>query len=135
MRDLNRYPDRDAVALREDLADYLGHGMTAANVWAANGSNEIQQQLLLGVRRARAAPRWASRRRTRCTRCWPGRPAPAGSTGTATSTSSSPPESAKAQVRVFQPDLVFLCSPNNPTGTALGLDGDRGDRGRGARAW
>ncbi|MDY7089483.1 MAG: histidinol-phosphate transaminase, partial [Actinomycetota bacterium] len=46
LRDLNRYPDRDAVALRADLADYLGHGLTAANTWAANGSNEIQQQLL-----------------------------------------------------------------------------------------
>src|SRR5919107_1196320 len=46
LRDLNRYPDRDAVALRHDLATYLGHGLTTANVWAANGSNEIQQQLL-----------------------------------------------------------------------------------------
>ena len=46
LRDLNRYPDRDAVALRTDLAGYLGHGLTAANVWAANGSNEVQQQLL-----------------------------------------------------------------------------------------
>src|SRR5690606_22561272 len=50
LRDLNRYPDRDAVALREDLAAYLNEtatsGLTAAHVWAANGSNEIQQQLL-----------------------------------------------------------------------------------------
>ena len=46
LRDLNRYPDRDAVALRTDLAAYLGHGLTWRNVWAANGSNEIQQQLL-----------------------------------------------------------------------------------------
>src|ERR1700726_338769 len=43
---LNRYPDRDAVELRKDLADYLGHGLTGAQVWAANGSNEIIQQLL-----------------------------------------------------------------------------------------
>jgi histidinol-phosphate aminotransferase len=46
LRDLNRYPDRDAVALRADLAGYLGHGLGVANVWAANGSNEVQQQLL-----------------------------------------------------------------------------------------
>ena len=42
---LNRYPDRDAVALRQDLAAYLGHGLTAEQVWVANGSNEIIQQL------------------------------------------------------------------------------------------
>src|SRR2546428_8156638 len=46
LRSLNRYPDRDLVGLREDLAAYLGHGLTAAQVWAANGSNEVQQQLL-----------------------------------------------------------------------------------------
>jgi histidinol-phosphate aminotransferase len=43
---LNRYPDRDAVELRKDLADYLGHGLTGRQLWAANGSNEIIQQLL-----------------------------------------------------------------------------------------
>jgi histidinol-phosphate aminotransferase len=29
------------------------------------------------------------------------------------------PDSAAAQVAEHQPDVVFLCSPNNPTGTAL----------------
>lgn len=43
---LNRYPDRDALALRAELADYLGHDLTSAQVWAANGSNEILQQML-----------------------------------------------------------------------------------------
>ena len=43
---LNRYPDRDAVELRKDLADYLGHGLTGRHLWAANGSNEVIQQLL-----------------------------------------------------------------------------------------
>src|SRR6202008_1123520 len=48
--DLHRYPDRDAVALRPDLAAYLtaqtGTQLSVENVWAANGSNEILQQLL-----------------------------------------------------------------------------------------
>ncbi|MEI8083179.1 MAG: histidinol-phosphate transaminase, partial [Actinomycetes bacterium] len=47
---LQRYPDRDAVALRRDLASYLsastGVRITEDQVWAANGSNEILQQLL-----------------------------------------------------------------------------------------
>ena len=45
-RTLNRYPDREFTALREDLAAYLGHGVTPAQVWAANGSNEVMLQLL-----------------------------------------------------------------------------------------
>src|ERR1700712_4247326 len=48
--DLHRYPDRDAVALRTDLAAYLtiqtGTEIGVESVWAANGSNEILQQLL-----------------------------------------------------------------------------------------
>ncbi|MCU1644469.1 MAG: Histidinol-phosphate transaminase [Nocardia sp.] len=48
--ELHRYPDRDAVALRTDLAAYLtrqtGIAVDVSNVWAANGSNEILQQLL-----------------------------------------------------------------------------------------
>lgn len=48
--DLNRYPDRDAVALRTELAAYLtgqtGVSLDVDMLWAANGSNEILQQLL-----------------------------------------------------------------------------------------
>ena len=43
---LNRYPEREAQALRADLAAYLGRGLTADEVWAANGSNEILQELM-----------------------------------------------------------------------------------------
>ncbi|MCW2688414.1 MAG: histidinol-phosphate aminotransferase, partial [Mycobacterium sp.] len=46
--ELHRYPDRDAVALRTDLAAYLtaqtGIELGVENLWAANGSNEILQQ-------------------------------------------------------------------------------------------
>src|SRR5262249_36043056 len=42
---LNRYPDRNAPGLRRHLAGYLGHGLRASQIWAANGSNEIIQQL------------------------------------------------------------------------------------------
>jgi len=47
---LNRYPDRDATELRGDLAKYLNAeskvNLTADNIWPANGSNEVMQQLL-----------------------------------------------------------------------------------------
>lgn len=43
---VNRYPDREAWDLRADLAHYLGFGLTADNIWAANGSNEVMTHLL-----------------------------------------------------------------------------------------
>ena len=43
---MNRYPERDALALRADLARYLGHGLTADQIWAANGSNEVMLHVL-----------------------------------------------------------------------------------------
>ncbi|HZN75563.1 MAG TPA: histidinol-phosphate transaminase [Micromonosporaceae bacterium] len=119
LRDLNRYPDRDALALRADLASYLG--VRPDQTWAANGSNEIQQQLL----QAFGGP-------GRCALGF----VPAYSmhpllcAGTATawvrghrdSNFDLTVDSAVAQVHEHRPDVVFLCSPNNPTGTALGLD-------------
>ena len=50
-RNLNRYPDRDAVKLRSGLADFINSlsetEFSAENIWAANGSNEIIQSLFL----------------------------------------------------------------------------------------
>lgn len=42
----HRYPDREFVALRQLLADYLGHALGVENVWAANGSNEVMTHVL-----------------------------------------------------------------------------------------
>ncbi|GAA3775809.1 histidinol-phosphate transaminase [Plantactinospora mayteni] len=118
LRDLNRYPDRDAVALRADLADYLGHGLGTGNVWAANGSNEVQQQLL----QVFGGP---GRTALGFTPAYSMHPLLATGTGTAWRDGNRGPDfgltaaDAVAQVREHRPDLVFLCSPNNPTGTAL----------------
>ncbi|MGW0432634.1 histidinol-phosphate transaminase [Micromonospora sp. NPDC003197] len=118
LRDLNRYPDRDAVALRTDLADYLGHGLDADNLWAANGSNEIQQQLL----QAFAGP---GRTALGFTPAYSMHPLLALGTGTRwvdgrrAADFGLSPAHAVDQVREHRPDVVFLCSPNNPTGTAL----------------
>ena len=43
---VNRYPDREFTELRESFARYLGHGLKAENIWAANGSNEVLQHIL-----------------------------------------------------------------------------------------
>jgi histidinol-phosphate aminotransferase len=121
LRDLNRYPDRDAVALRTDLAQYLQNGLTWQNVWAANGSNEIQQQLL----QAFAGP---GRTALGFTPSYSMHPLLAAGTGTAWIDGrrgedfALTAEHAVAKVREHRPDLVFLCSPNNPTGTALPLE-------------
>jgi histidinol-phosphate aminotransferase len=116
--DLNRYPDRDAVALRTDLADYLGHGLTTAHVWAANGSNEVQQQLL----QAFGGP---GRSALGFGPSYSMHPLLAAGTGTEWIGALRDPDfglapaAAVEQIERHRPDLVFLCSPNNPTGTAL----------------
>jgi histidinol-phosphate aminotransferase len=121
---LHRYPDRDAVALRSDIAEYLtartGIGIAAENVWAANGSNEILQQLLQAFG-------------------GPGRSAigfvpsysmhPIISDGTQTrwieavraADFSLDVEAAIGAIRREQPDVVFVTSPNNPTGQSISL--------------
>jgi histidinol-phosphate aminotransferase len=113
---LNRYPDRDATDLRKDLADYLGHGVTAANTWAANGSNEIIQQLL----QAFGGP---GRTALGFEPSYSMHPLIARVTGTEWIAGSRDADygmsTAAAQVSERNPDVVFITSPNNPTGTSV----------------
>jgi len=119
---LNRYPDRDAVGLRADLAAYLSRRTATAvstqAVWAANGSNEILQQLLqafAGPGRTALGfePTYSMHRLI------------ALGTGTQWAAAQRAPEvpltveAVTAAIASVDPDLVFLCSPNNPTGTAV----------------
>ncbi|RAJ65522.1 histidinol-phosphate aminotransferase [Streptomyces sp. Amel2xB2] len=121
-RTLNRYPDRDALALREALAGYLtrttGFAVSAAQVWAANGSNEVIQQLLqtfggpgrtaIGFEPSYSMHGLISR-------------------GTGTGWLSGPrradftvdTRAAAEAIAEHRPEVVFVCSPNNPTGTAV----------------
>jgi histidinol-phosphate aminotransferase len=118
---LNRYPDRDALALRADLTAYLGHGLGAESVWAANGSNEVLQQLL----QAFGGP---GRTALGFTPSYSMHPIIAAGTGTGWVNGvrapdfTVPVDRAVDQVAEHRPDVVFLTSPNNPTGTALPLD-------------
>ena len=117
----NRYPDRDAEELRKDLAQYLGHGLVGANLWAANGSNEIIQQILQcfgGAGRSALGfePSYSMHRLI------------ALATGTewiAAQRSADftlDPAAAVAAIERHRPDVVFLTSPNNPTGTAAPME-------------
>ncbi len=119
IRGVNRYPDREFTELRESLARYLG--VTPEQVWAANGSNEILQQILQAFggpgRSVLGFPptysmhsiiadgtgtRWIAAERD------------AGYTLS--------PETVVAAIEQHSPNLVFLCSPNNPTGTPVSLE-------------
>jgi len=118
---INRYPDREFTELREALAAYLGHGITSEQIWAANGSNEIIQQLLQAFggpgRSVLGFPPTYSMHSII-----------ASGTGTRWVTADRDeaytlsPETVVAAIEREQPDLVFLCAPNNPTGTPVPLD-------------
>jgi len=122
---LNRYPDREALDLRADLAGYLtsrtGVPLSADQVWAANGSNEVLQQVCqafggpgrvaLGFEpsysmhpllAAGTSTGWVAERRA--------------------DDFSLPADLAVAAVRRHRPAITFLTTPNNPTGTATPLE-------------
>ncbi|MET8781024.1 MULTISPECIES: histidinol-phosphate transaminase [unclassified Streptomyces] len=121
-RDLNRYPDRDAVELRTRLAEYLtktgGYEVALENVWAANGSNEVIQQLLQtfggpGRTAMGFEPSYSMHAliaRGTGTGWIPG---PRGEDFTIDLAAA---EKAIAENR---PDVVFVTTPNNPTGNAV----------------
>ena len=119
---LNRYPDRDALALRSGLASYInaqsGTSFSASQVWVANGSNEIIQSLFLAfgdrgaigflpsysmhplIARVTATP-WIDGRRR--------------------SDFSLDIDSAITQITQAAPALTFITTPNNPTGESISI--------------
>ncbi|TQF65412.1 histidinol-phosphate transaminase [Rhodococcus spelaei] len=121
-RELHRYPDRDAVALRTDLAAYLsrqtGVPVTLENVWAANGSNEILQQLL----QAFAGP---GRRAMGFVPSYSMHPIIADGTDTEwlpvyrRADFALDVDAAVVAIGEQRPDVVFVTSPNNPTGHSI----------------
>ncbi|GAA4805874.1 histidinol-phosphate transaminase [Nocardioides caeni] len=131
---LNRYPDREFVALREALASYLTRdavsrlagartsttesSIAPEQVWAANGSNEVMLQLLQafgGPGRTAVSfaptysmyPEYARDTNTR----WVA--------GHRAEDFSLDLDAARDLVKTEQPSVILLPSPNNPTGTAL----------------
>jgi histidinol-phosphate aminotransferase len=118
---LNRYPDREFVELRKALADYLGHGVTPEQVWAANGSNEVMLQILQafggpGRTAVSFAPTYSM---------YPeyARDAMTGwVVGHREGDFTLDVDHAVSVIEEHRPSVVLLPSPNNPTGTALPLE-------------
>jgi len=117
---MNRYPDRDALGLRADLARYLEHGLGAEQIWAANGSNEVMTHVLQafggpGRTVLSFAPTYSMY------------PEYARNTHTAwvtvprTADFRIDADAAVAAIAEHAPDVVLVTSPNNPTGTAVDL--------------
>jgi histidinol-phosphate aminotransferase len=123
--DLHRYPDRDAVALRTDLAAYLtaqtGTQVSVENLWAANGSNEILQQLL----QAFGGP---GRNAIGFVPSYSMHPIISDGTQTAWLVANRAEDFsldagvAVAAIKEREPDIVFVASPNNPSGQSVPLD-------------
>ena len=121
LQDVNRYPDREFSALRAGFADYLGHGLTSEQIWAANGSNEVLQHILLAF----AGPGRTAMGFGPTYSMYPLLTAGTGArwiSGTRAHDYTLTAADAAAQVAEARPDVIFLCTPNNPTGTPLGLD-------------
>ena len=121
-KDLNRYPDRDAVTLRNRLASFINSlsntPFTAENIWAANGSNEIIQSLFLA---------FGDRGAIGFTPSYSMHPLIARVTNTHWSDGGRRPDfsldidRAVNEIAQLKPSLTFITTPNNPTGGKISL--------------
>ena len=118
---LNRYPDREFLELRQAFANYLGHDLSAEQLWAANGSNEV----LLHIFQAFGGP---GRKALSFGPTYSMYPNIARTSITEylelprQADYALSPDYVASSIAAEQPDLVVLCTPNNPTGTGLSLD-------------
>lgn len=120
---LNRYPDRDAVKLRSELAAFInelsGTSLTFENIWAANGSNEIIQSLFLA---------FGDKGALGFTPSYSMHPLIARVTNTSwvdgrrREDFSLDIEMAKSDIAAAKPALTFITTPNNPTGSTVTID-------------
>ncbi len=109
----HRYPDRAARALRAAIADW--HGVAPEQVFAANGSNEVLQTLLLtyaGPGRSVLTFEPTYQLHAHIARVTGARVVEV----ERAADFSLDLDVARAAVAEAQPAVTFLCSPNNPTG-------------------
>ncbi len=117
---LNRYPDREATALRTALASYINSqsatSIDISNVWAANGSNEIIQSIFLAFGRKSAlgfTPSYSMHPLIAKVTATPW------IDGTRRKNFTLDCDAAVAQIESLRPALTFVTTPNNPTGSAV----------------
>ncbi len=115
---LNRYPDREFLELRSAFAKYLGHNLTAEQIWAANGSNEIITQIFQafggpGKSALSFGPTYSMY--------------PNIARITLTAYQELPrldefklsADYVASKLSELKPSIALLCNPNNPTGTPI----------------
>ena len=119
--EINRYPDREFTGLRLALSNYIQRGIRPEQIWAANGSNEVLQHIF----QAFGGP---GRSALSFTPTYSMYPLLAEGTGTGYiviprgERFALTPEQISAAILEHRPAITILCSPNNPTGTPLGID-------------
>lgn len=119
-RNLNRYPDRDAITLRRGLVDFInsqsGTHFSLDNIWAANGSNEVIQSLFLA---------FGDKGAIGFTPSYSMHPLIARVTNTAWSDGRRRDDFsldialAKEDIAKSAASLTFITTPNNPTGSSV----------------
>ena len=118
---INRYPDREFMGLRKKLADYLGFNLKPEQIWAANGSNEVLQQIFQafggpGRLSMGFGPTYSMYSLIALGADTDYLDAPRGERFELT------PELITEAIKKHHPNIVLLCSPNNPTGTPMSLE-------------
>ena len=121
LKDINRYPDREFTNLRKSLAVYLGNSLTENQIWAANGSNEILQQMFMAF----GGP---GRKALSFSPTYSMYPIIASSTDTEyvevkrSARYELSEELVLEAIAEHKPDITIICSPNNPTGTPVSIE-------------
>lgn len=135
--ELNRYPDREAVALRECLVAYLAEESRVQigvdQVWPANGSNEVMQHLFQafggpGRSVGTFEPTYSMYAEYARTTCTDYRPVQRAWDFTLDLQRNLP------LLHQTRPAIVVVTSPNNPTGTTAPID-QVGVLAEQARSW
>jgi histidinol-phosphate aminotransferase len=119
--EVNRYPDREFTGLRTALAKYIEREVTPEQVWAANGSNEVLQHIF----QAFGGP---GRTALSFTPSYSMYPLLAEATGTKfvgiprAERFALTPKLVTEAIEEHKPNIILICSPNNPTGTPVDLE-------------